>query len=203
MMIGSVILIVLGAMALIGIGNRIVRDFDIPVVALVLVFAAVVGLNFLPPVDLGGFSFSFGTALMFLTVLALWAFKGSIKNRLLCLLIAIGLSGVLYGATRLAAYFGNELWANVNFYYALMIGLVAFALTRNGKYGFIASALSIMTATLLTQIGGEVSLDPAYSTAIVAGATSVVLYGLVGRLLPSRPNKMSYYYEMGRMNDED
>ena len=202
-MIGSIILIVLGAMALIGIGNRILQDFDVPVIALVLVFAAVVGLNFLPTVAIGDFSFSFGTALLFLTTLALWVFRGTLKNRLLCLLITVALSGILYGATRIAATFGNGLWSSVNYYYALMIGLLAFLLTRNGKYGFIAATLSIMTATLLTQIGGEVSLDAAYSTAVVAAGTSLVLYGLVGRLLPSRPNKMSYYYEMGRLKDED
>ncbi|MBR1747987.1 MAG: hypothetical protein IJ735_07270 [Clostridia bacterium] len=203
MMIGSILLIVLGVMALLGIGNKTVKDFGVPVVALVLVFAAVVGLNFLPTMDLGGFTFDFGTALFFLTVFLLWVFKGTMKNRLMSLLITVVLSGVLYGATRIAAYFGDELWSSVNYYYALMIGLLAFVLTRNGKYGFIAATLSVMTATLLTQIGGEVSLNPAYSTAVVAGALSIVLYEVVTRLVPSRPSKASYYYEMGRMLDEE
>ena len=203
MMIGSIILIILGVMALIGIGNRTIKDFDLPVVALVPVAAAIVGLNFLPAAELGGFSFSFGTILLFITVIALWIFKGTIKNRLLSLLITVVLSGVLYGATRLAAYYGNELWSGINYYYALMIGLIAFVATRNGKYGFIASTLTIMVVSLLVQIGRDVSLDYAYSTAIVAGATSIVLYQVVTRLMPKRPNKMSYYYEMGRMLDKE
>lgn len=202
-MIGSIILIVLGVMALIGIGNRVLKDFDLPVLALVPVFAAVIGLNFLPPFEIDGFSFSFGTALLFLTTFALWLFKGTMKNRLVSLLVTVVLSGLLYGATRIAAYFGNELWAQVNYYYALIVGFLAFVATRNAKYGCISAILSVLTATLLTQIGTEVSLDPAYSTAIVAGGLSVVLCGLVGRLIPSRPNKMSYYYEMGRMLDEE
>ena len=200
-MIGSVILVILGVMALIGIGNNAVKDFGVPVIALVLVFAAIVGLNFLPVVTWGNFSFSLGTALLFVVTFALWLFRGSVKNRIVCLLVAIVLAGALYGATRLAAFYGSELWSSVNIYYALMIGFIAFLITRNAKYGFIAGVLSVMAATLLTQIGGPVSLDAAYTPAVIAGGLGVVLYSLVAGLMPHRPSKMSYYFETGRMSD--
>ncbi|MGN0768601.1 MAG: hypothetical protein ACI4M8_04500 [Christensenellales bacterium] len=200
-MIGSVILVILGVMALIGIGNNAVKDFGVPVIALVLVFAAIVGLNFLPVVTWGNFSFSLGTALLFIVTFALWLFRGSMKNRIVCLLLTIVLGGVLYGATRLSAYFGSALWSTVNVYYALMIGFIAFLVTRNAKYGFIASVLSVMAATLLTQIGGPVSLNPAYTPAVIAGGLSVVMYSLTAALMPRKPSKMSYYFETGRMTD--
>lgn len=200
-MIGSVILVILGVMALIGIGNNAVKDFGVPVIALVLVFAAIVGLNFLPVVTWGNFSFSLGTALLFIVTFALWLFRGSMKNRIVCLLLTIVLGGVLYGATRLSAYFGSTLWSTVNVYYALMIGFIAFLVTRNAKYGFIASVLSVMAATLLTQIGGPVSLNPAYTPAVIAGGLSVVMYSLTAALMPRKPSKMSYYFETGRMTD--
>jgi hypothetical protein len=202
-MIGSIILVILGVMALIGIGNNAAKDFGVPVIALVILFAAVVGLNFVPVIDLGGFTFSLGTALLFVTTFLLWLFRGSVKNRVVCLLLTIVLAGILYGATRLAAYYGSALWGSVNVYYALMIGFLAFLFTRNAKYGFIASILSVMTATLLTQIGAPViNLDAAYSTSVVAAADSVVMYGIVSALVPSKPGKMSYYFETGRMTDE-
>lgn len=200
-MIGSVILVILGVMALIGIGNNAVKDFGVPVIALVLVFAAIVGLNFLPVVTWGNFSFSLGTALLFVVTFALWLFRGSVKNRIVCLLVAIVLAGALYGATRLAAFYGSELWSSVNIYYALMVGFIAFLITRNAKYGFIAGVLSVMAATLLTQIGGLVSLDAAYTPAVIAGGLGVVLYSLVAGLMPHKPSKMSYYFETGRMSD--
>ena len=200
-MIGSVILVILGVMALIGIGNNAVKDFGVPVIALVLVFFAIVGLNFLPVVTWGNFSFSLGTALLFVVTFALWLFRGSVKNRIVCLLVAIVLAGALYGATRLAAFYGSELWSSVNIYYALMVGFIAFLITRNAKYGFIAGVLSVMAATLLTQIGGPVSLDAAYTPAVIAGGLGVVLYSLVAGLMPHRPSKMSYYFETGRMSD--
>lgn len=202
-MIGSIILVILGVMALIGIGSIAVKDFDVPALALVLVFAAVVGLNFVPVMNIGNFYFRLGTALFFLMTTLLWLFKGKMSNRLICLLITVILSGLLYGATRLSLYFGNAFWGNVNVFYALIVGFLAFVFTRNAKYGFIAGVLSVMTATLLTQIGGRIDLDAAYSWSIVAGALAVVLYAVVAKLMPSRPNKMSYYFETGRMLDDN
>lgn len=202
MTIGSIILIILGVMALIGIGSNALRDFDVPAIGLVLAFAAVVGLNFLPSVNVGNFSFGIGTALFFVATFALWLFKGKMRNKALTLIITVVLAGIVYGATRLAAYFNNELWANMNVYYALIIGFLAFVTTRNAKYGFITSVLAVMTATLLTQIGRNVVLDEAYSWSIVAGTVAVVLYSLVAKLMPARPNKMSYYFETSRMLDE-
>lgn len=202
MFIGSVILVVLGVIALIGIGSHALKDFNIPVLGLVLVFATIVGLNFLPAVNIGNFYFSLGTALFFVAVFFLWLLRGKMANRLLSLLITIVLAGLLYGATRLSAYFNSTLWSSVNIYYALMIGLLGFVFTRNAKYSFIVSSLSIMIATLLTQIGGAINLDSAYTTAIVASTLAVILYSVVARLIPSRPSRISYYFEMGRMLDD-
>lgn len=200
-MIGSIILIVLGALALIGIGNNAVKDFGVPVIALVLVFAAIVGLNFLPVVTIGVFSFSFGTALLFVTAFSLWLFRGSLKNKIMCLLLSIVLAGVLYGSMRLSAFYGSDLWADINVYYALSIGFLAFLFTRNAKYGFIASVLSVMAATLLNRIGAPLDLDAAYSPSVIAAGMSVVTFSLVAGLMPKRPSKVSYYFETGRMLD--
>lgn len=201
MTIGSIILIVLGVMALIGLGSNAIRDFDIPVLGLVLALGAIVGLNFVTPFRMGNFVFSLGAGLLFTMTFFLWLFKGRWSTKLLCLLVIAVLAGLTYGATRLSLYFGNMMWGRVNYYYALIVGFLAFIATRNAKYGFIAGVLSIMVATLLTQIGGTVSLNAAYSTSIVAGGFAVVLYSFAARLMPSRPSKLAYYFEVGRMKD--
>lgn len=201
MTIGSIILIVLGVMALIGLGANAVRDFDIPVLGLVLVLATIVGLNFIVPFTIGNFVFSLGTGVWFLMTFFLWLFKGKWSTKMMCLLVLVVLAGLTYGATRLSLYFGSTLWGSVNYYYALIVGFIAFIATRNAKYGFISATLSIMIATLLTQIGGKVDLNAAYSTSVVAGSLAVVMYSFAARLMPSRPNKFSYYFEVGRMKD--
>lgn len=201
MTIGSIILIVLGVMALIGLGSNAIRDFDIPVLGLVLVLGTIVGLNFIVPFTIGNFVFSLGTAIFFVMAFSLWLFKGKWSTKMMCFLVLVVLAGLTYGATRLSLYFGNTLWGGVNYYYALIIGFLAFLATRNAKYGFISSALAIMTATLLTQIGGTIDLNAAYSTAIVGGGLAVVMYSFAARVIPSRPNKLAYYFEVGRMRD--
>jgi hypothetical protein len=201
MSVGSIILIVLGVMALIGLGSSAIRDFDVPVLGLVLALGAIVGLNFIAPLVVGNFIFSLGSALLFVMTFFLWLFKGKWSTKLMCLLIIAVLSGLTFGATRLSLYFGNQLWGRVNYFYALIIGFLAFIATRNAKYGFIAGILSVMAATLLTQIGRTVDLNEAYSTAIVAGTFAVVLYSFAARLMPSRPSRLAYYFEVGRMKD--
>ncbi|MFA6866918.1 MAG: hypothetical protein WCR54_05315 [Clostridia bacterium] len=201
MTIGSIILIILGVFALIGIGTKAIQDFNVPVLGLVLALATIVGLNFVTPFVFNNFVFSIGTGILFFATFALWLFRGNFNNKILCLVTILILSALTFGATRLAYVFGNKTWSSVNFYYALMIGFLSFISTRNAKYGFIASVLTIMIATLLTQINRVIDLNEAYSTAIVSGAFSIVMYSTVSALMPKKPSRMAYYYEMGRMKD--
>lgn len=201
MTIGSIILIILGVFALIGIGTKAIHDFNVPVLGLVLTLAAIVGLNFITPFEFNNFIFSIGSGILFISVFALLLFRGNLNNKLLCLITILILSSITYGATRLAYAFSNNLWSSVNYYYAIIIGFLSFLSTRNAKYGFIASVLSIMTATLLTQIGHTVDLNAPYSPSIIAGTISLIMYSTVTALMPKRPSRLAYYYEMGRMKD--
>lgn len=200
-MTGSIIMIILALMALIGIGSPAIKDFRLPSVVIAVLFGLIAGLNFIPTIYIGEFSFSVGTALLFLSAFLIWIFKGKIKNRLICLLVTVALGGALYGAIRLASFYGNGLWGKINPYYALIVGAIAFIATRNAKYGFISAVLSVGTATLLSQIGLVFALDEGFTPAVIAGATAIVLYCVVAKLMPSRPNKATYYFETGRMLD--
>lgn len=201
-MVGSIILVVLGVLILIGLGNQALKDFNIPTIAAVVLLALIVGLNFIPPITTRFLIFSVGAMLLYAICAIMFFVKGKWSNQLLTLLITLILAGLVYGSTRLALLFDNTFWGSVNVFYALIIGVLAMIFTRNAKYSFIASILSILIASILTQIGGAVNLDIGYSWAIVAGATSVVMLSFVSKLMPSRPNKMSYYFEAGRMLDE-
>ncbi len=68
-MIATILLITSGCLLLIGIGHSVVRDFRVPALVPVLWIAAVVGLNFLPPLSLSFLSFSWGTLLFYLSAL--------------------------------------------------------------------------------------------------------------------------------------
>ncbi len=201
-MVGSIILVVLGILILIGLGNQALKDFNIPSIAAVILLALIVGLNFIPPITTNFLVFSVGTMLLYVLCAIMFIVKGKWSNQLLTLLITLILAGLVYGSTRLSLLFGNTFWGSVNVFYALIVGFLAMLFTRNAKYSFISSVLSILIASILTQIGTAVSLDAPYSWSIVAGSTAVVVLTLVMRLMPSRPNRMSYYFESARMLDE-
>ncbi len=195
-------MLVLALMALIGIGYVAVKDFSLPSIVLAILFGLIGGLQFIPQLSIGRFYFSIGAALLFVSVYLMWMFKGKLKNRLLCLLLTVVLAGLLFGAMKISRYYGSTLWGSVNVYYGLMIGAIAFIVTRNAKYGFIASVLSVGIASVVNQIGqGYISLDIPFSPAIVAGAMAIVTYTVVAVLLPTRPNKATYYFETGRLED--
>lgn len=196
-MIGSIVLTVLGIMVLLGIGNSAAKDFGVPSLALILLIAAIVGLNFIPPFTFGEVTFSIGTLLLAAAALFFLIFKGTLKNRIVCLLITIALTALLYGAIRLAEYFDAEEWSSVNLYHGLIVGALAFALTRNTKYGFIAGALSVAAASLVFSR----NFDLFYTPAVLAGSMAAVLYATVSALMPRRPSRMAYYFETGRMLD--
>lgn len=188
--------------ALIGIGNSAVKDFGLPSVVLAVLLALIGGLNFLPQLKIGEFYFSIGTAVMYLSAVLIWIFKGKIKNRLGCLLSSIILAGSLYGAFKIGGYYGSALWNGINSYYALIIGVLAFLFTRNAKYGYISAITATMTATLINMAGGIIDLDVSFTPAVIAGSVAIILYVVVAKLMPARPNKATYYFEAGRMTDK-
>src|SRR5690554_185099 len=194
-MVGSIILVVLGIFILIGLGNQALKDFNIPSIAAVILLALIVGLNFIPPITTAFVTFRIGSLLLYLLCAMMFFVKGKWSNRLLTLLITLILAGLVYGSTRLALLFDNAFWGRVNVFYALIVGFLAMLFTRNAKYSFISSVLAILIASLLTQIGGVMDLDAPFSWAVVAGSMAVVTLTLVTRLMPSRPNRMSYYFE--------
>ena len=196
-MIGSVILIVLGSLIILGVGREATRDFGLPALFLILLIAAIVGLNFLPPFTVGEVTFSLGTLLLLASSLFFLLVKGTLKNRLICLLLTIVLAALLYGSIRLFDYFGIPVMNEINIYYGLAAGFIAFLFTRNTKYGFIAGVLSVALSSLLLSR----NFDLFYTPAVLAGSLAATLYATASALLPKRPNRMAYYFETGRMLD--
>lgn len=201
-MIGSIILVILGVFVLIGAGNQALKDFNIPSIAAVALLALIIGLNFIPTVDIGFITFNVGTLLLYALCLLMFIMRGKASNQFMSFLITLILAGLIYGSTRIALLFDNSFWGRVNVFYALIVGVLAMVFTRNAKYSFISSITAILIASLLTQIGTKLSLNASYDWSIVAASTAVVLFSIVTRMVPSKPNRMSYYFEAGRMLDE-
>lgn len=201
-LVGFIILGVLALLAVLGLGKKVLKDFGVNEWIWFAFCALVIGLNFVPLITWGWFSFRIGTAILFLAAFALHFIGGRGLNRVIALILTLIFTGITYGVTRIAAMFGANFWSNVNWVYALIVGLLAFVITRNAKYSFICGVVSMFFASALAAIGTNgYSMEVAFNPAVIAGATGMVLYGLAVMLLPKKPNKLSYYFEVARLDD--
>ncbi|MFA5450055.1 MAG: hypothetical protein WC292_06425, partial [Clostridia bacterium] len=150
-MISMIILGALGLMVILGLAKLVLKDFRLGAIATVIFLALVIGLNFIPTLNIGGFYFRVGTLIFCLGVIAMFFVYGRFVTQMTALAIALILGGLAYAGTRLAMLAGNSFFADTNFAYALIIGTLAFLFTRNGKYSFIVSAGAMLILNMLVQ----------------------------------------------------
>ncbi|MCL2630540.1 MAG: hypothetical protein FWD49_03335 [Firmicutes bacterium] len=201
MIISSVIFGVLALLMFLGLGKFVLKDFRFGLAVgagfLFLVFA----LNFIPTVFIGGFSFRIGTMLFYLGILTMFFVYGRLASQMTSLAIGLMLGGVAFASARLAYIAGGGFFADTNAVYAVIIALIAVAITRNGKYAFLSTSVAMLTLNLLTQIGNAtVSLQHGFAWTAVAIATALVVYSIASRVFV-KPSRASYYFEVGRLED--
>ncbi|MGI6212955.1 MAG: hypothetical protein ACOYIQ_00155 [Christensenellales bacterium] len=199
--VSLVTLIVLAVLVLLGLSSRALKDFRMGSIAAFILLALVVLLNFIPTVTIAGIvSFRVGVILFYGYCFYAFLFKGKPSNRGIAFLISIILAGIIYGGIALANLFGNAFFGDLNFVYAIFAGLAALAFTKNAKYAFISSAIAIMLVSVVLQIGTTVNLNAGFEWAALAAGIGVVSYGMLASV-QTKPGRMSYYFEMGRLED--
>lgn len=187
---------------LVGFGKSFLKDFKISGLLYIIFSLAVIGLNFVPKIDLGFMTFGLGTALFYMFIILHFFIRGKLTGGLTALSVAIILGGLAYTATRLSLISGNAFFGKPNFVYALVIGVLAAIITGNGKYSFIASAEGVMLLALAVQLPTAVySMNYAFEWATLAAITAGVTQSVMARVFTGKPSKLSYYYEFGRLND--
>jgi hypothetical protein len=193
----------LGLLILVGLGRNMLKDFHINAVFFVLILAAVIGLNFIPDLYIGAFSFRIGSLLMYLFAFIMFWVFGRFSSQLTAFAIALILGGLAYAATRLAMLTGNTFFATSNWVYALIIGTLTFLLTQNGKYSFVVATEAMMLFNGLIQIGtGAYNMNFGFDWTVIAVATSVVMFEVFSRVM-HRPSRLAYYFETSRLEEHD
>ena len=195
-------LIILSVFVLLGLATMALKDFKMGTITTFVLIALVILANFIPPITIGILTFRIGTVLFYGFCLTLFFVKGKGSNRGIAFLITIILAGLLYGSIALATLFNNAYFSNINLIYAIGLGLLALVFTKNAKYAFISSAIAILINTIILQIGGQINIGAGFEWAVLTSSISVVLYGILSTA-QTKPSKMSYYFESGRLRDED
>ena len=207
MLVSMIILGVLGLMVLVGLGRPVLKDFRINWVAALAFFALVIGLNFVPIITIGEFTFSVGTALFYLTTFVMFFVYGKFPTQMAAMALGLILGGLIYAATRLSLLSGNEFFGTTNYVYALVLGTITFLVARNGKYAFLASSIAMLLANLLVQIGSPIGLNYGFDWTMVACGTAFTMYALTRLFLDlaekksGRKSKMAHMFEADRLDD--
>ena len=207
MLVSMIILGVLGLMVLVGLGRPVLKDFRINWIAALAFFALVIGLNFVPIITIGEFTFSVGTALFYLTTFVMFFVYGKFPTQMAAMALGLILGGLIYAATRLSLISGNEFFGTTNYVYALVLGTITFLVARNGKYAFLASSIAMLLANLLVQIGSPIGLNYGFDWTMVACGTAFTMYALTRLFIDlaekksGRKSKMAHMFEADRLDD--
>lgn len=202
-MIAPITLGVIGILLLVGLGRNTLKDFHMNAIFFVLMLAAVIGLNFIPTLYIGAFSFRIGSLILYLFAFAMFWFFGRFTSQITAFGIALILGGLAFAATRLAMLAGNDFFATSNWVYAIIIGTLAFILTQNGKFSFVVSAIAMILFNGLVQIGsGAYNLHFGFDWTVIAILTAVVMFEVLSRVV-RRPSRLAYYFETSRLEERD
>ena len=208
MLISMIILGILALMIIVGLGRPILKDLRMNWIIPLVFFLLVIGLNFIPVIDLGGFSFSVGTLVFYLGIFVCFFVMSKLSTSMTAMALGLIAGGLIYAVTRIASLTGNEFFATTNWVYALIVGILMFMITRNGKYSFIASAVALLLPNMLVQIGGEVSLNYNFGWTMLACGVAFTLHALsfliIEKWIPQtdmKESRLAHMFECGRLED--
>lgn len=202
-MIAMITLGIIGLLMLVGLGRNTLKDFHINTIIFLVVLALVMGLNFIPLLSIGVFNFRVGSLLLYLfSFIMLWMF-GRFASKITAFAIVLILGGLAFAATRLAIISGNSFFATTNWVYAIVIGILSYLFTQNGKYSFTTPLLSMMLFNGLLQIGtAAYNMHFGFNWSVIAMFTGIVLFEVFSRVM-RKPSKLAYYFETSRLDERD
>ncbi|MBQ8178468.1 MAG: hypothetical protein IJ033_04665 [Clostridia bacterium] len=209
MLVSMIILGILALMIIVGLGRPILKDLKMSWIIPLVFFAVVIGLNFIPIINLGAFSFSVGTLVFYIGIFVTFFIFSRLSSSITAMGLGLIAGGLIYAATRISYLTGNEFFATTNWVYALVLGILMFAITRNGKYSFLASVIAMLLSNMLVQIGSDtVSLNYNFGWTMLASGVAFTLhavsYLIMEKWLPHtnmKDSRLAHMFESGRLED--
>lgn len=194
MSLGTILLLVAGALVLLGVGQRVLDRMRLNDRQALLIIGAMLVGGLLPDIPLGGtVSVNIGGALIPLGVSIYLLVKADTDKERVRALIGAVLAGVaVYWMGRLLPNEPETMWFDTNYLYGLAGGAIAWILGRSRRGAFIAGVLGMMgsdiaSALILYNQGVSQTLSlggaGAADAIVIAGFTGVMLSELVGELV--------------------
>lgn len=209
MLVSMIILGILALMIIVGLGRPILRDLKMNWIVPLVFFVAVIGLNFIPVISLGAFSFSIGTLVFYLGIFIMFFIFSRLSSSITAMALGLIAGGLIYASTRISYLTGNDYFATTNWVYALVTGILMFAITRNGKYSFLASSIALLLSNMLVQIGSDtISLNYNFGWTMLASGVAFTLHAvsflIMEKWIPKtnmKESRLAHMFESGRLED--
>ncbi len=209
MLISMIILGILALMIIVGLGRPILKDLKMSWIIPLVFFAVVIGLNFIPIINLGGFSFSVGTLVFYIGIFVTFFVLSRLTSSITAMALGLIAGGLIYASTRISYLTGNEFFATTNWVYALVLGILMFAITRNGKYSFLASVIAMLLSNMLVQIGSDsINLNYNFGWTMLSCGVAFTLHAITFLIMEKwipqtsmKESRLAHMFESGRLED--
>lgn len=194
MTIGLILLVIVGALILLGVGQRVLDKLRLTDRQALLFIALILVGGFIPDIPVGPlFSFNIGGALIPLILCVYLLVRAGSGWEVARTLIAAALTGVaIYFMGRLLPNEPEEMPFDFNYLYGLAGGALAYLFGRSRRGAFVAGILGAMIADVWSAIdvwrsgvnqalvlGGAGAAD----VIVISGLTAVLLAELVGEII--------------------
>ena len=194
MTIGLILLVIVGALILLGVGQRVLDRLRLTDRQALLFIALILVGGFIPDVPVGPlFAFNIGGALIPLALCVyLWIKAGTAKERVRCLIAAAIAGAASYALGRLMPDEPESIWIDPSWMHGLAAGVIGYLFGRSRRGAFIAATVGVMLAELLSAmtvwgqgvaqrlvLGGAGGFD----VIVVSGLLAVLLSELIGEIL--------------------
>lgn len=194
MTIGLILLVIVGALILLGVGQRVLDRLRLTDRQALLFIALILVGGFIPDIPVGPlFSFNIGGALIPLALCVyLWIKAGTAKERVRCLIATAIAGAASYALGRLMPDEPESIWIDPSWMHGLAAGVIGYLFGRSRRGAFIAATVGVMLAELLSAmtvwgqgvaqrlvLGGAGGFD----VIVVSGLLAVLLSELIGEIL--------------------
>ena len=194
MTIGLILLVIVGALILLGVVQRVLDKLRLTDRQALLFIALILVGGFIPDIPVGPlFSFNIGGALIPLVLCVyLWIKAGTAKERVRCLIAAAVAGAASYALGRLMPDEPESIWIDPNWMHGLAAGVIGYLFGRSRRGAFIAATVGVMLAELLSAmtvwgqgvaqrlvLGGAGGFD----VIVVSGLLAVLLSELIGEIV--------------------
>ncbi|MDD2648022.1 MAG: DUF1614 domain-containing protein [Eubacteriales bacterium] len=169
---------------LFGVGQRVMDKMRMNDKWALVLIAAIIGLSFVPNIEIGSVSVNIGGALIPLGVCVWLLIKCEGRERLNALIGTVLTAAAIYGLGALMPSEPEQIVLDPNYTYGIAAGIIAYIVSRSRRNSFICAVLGlILTDVFVAALNWGKGIDQRLVIGSAGILDSIVVSGLIAVLL--------------------